>query len=50
MIQTSLTQGEIAIVSSFFEQSLIGVRPDVLSAQSLKSYVEFGYLTKKQLC
>jgi hypothetical protein len=39
----------LAVVTTFFQNSLIGIRPDVLAASSLKSYFEFGYLTKKQL-
>lgn len=36
-------------MTTFFQNSLIGVRAEVLAAPSLKSYFEFGYLTKKQL-
>lgn len=38
-----------AVVTIYFQNSLIGVRKDVLSSPSLKSYFEFGYVTKKQL-
>lgn len=33
----------------YFQNSLIGVRAEVLAVPSLKNYFEFGYLTSKQL-